>query len=44
MLQASTREVGLLALEQSSITADQLEQATAVLAEVSRAMLTSGSR
>ena len=44
MLQASARDVGLLALEHSSLTADQLEQAAAVLAEVTRAMVTSASR
>lgn len=43
MLQASARDVGLLALEHSSLTAEQLEQATAVLAEVTRAIVTSGS-
>ena len=44
MLQASARDVGLLALEHSGLTADQLEQATAVLADVTRAMATSDSR
>jgi len=44
ILQASARDVGLLALEHSGLTAGQLEQATAVLAEVTRAMVTSAAR
>jgi DNA-binding MarR family transcriptional regulator len=44
MLQASARDVGLVALEHSGLTAGQLEQATAVLAEVTRAMVTSAAR